>query len=83
MGLTFDDVRLRSYMELCILIPGLSSHHHQGSHTFEHVSVILSLFFLKQFHGFFFFFCNLRPQSDCFSERTPCFSCLQSVGPRH
>ncbi|XP_078173046.1 kinase superfamily protein isoform X2 [Carex rostrata] len=29
--------KLRSYMELCILIPGLSSHHHQGSHTFEHV----------------------------------------------
>ncbi|KAJ3697501.1 hypothetical protein LUZ61_001206 [Rhynchospora tenuis] len=28
--------KLRSYMELCILIPGISSQHHQGSYSFDH-----------------------------------------------
>jgi hypothetical protein len=34
IGITFhfySDVRLRSYMELCILVPGISTQHGSGS----------------------------------------------------
>jgi hypothetical protein len=35
--ISISDVRLRSYMELCILVPGISSQHH-GSVGPEQVS---------------------------------------------
>lgn len=34
--------RLRSYMELCILIPGISSHHRQSGSAFDQVSILVS-----------------------------------------